>query len=247
MTIHVDDYLSAVPANAKDFGVAVTGATRRPARGPSRIQGATADAAGALTDDVMVAVTLDESGKIVGAVIDTAQVDQWIRGAITSDLSRNRAKWNWATIRHEEGFRHRQEWYEQAAALAQWMIGKTVDEVAGMKLSDEGTLGSGPDSTVTIHVGDYIKALQRRLRTPTDPAQAETSNPPLALGIFIARHISSRVQSGLQFGCFALREGARPVSGTAIEWREKNEKDCCAADGVCPAVGLLTGCAPKPI
>ena len=41
-------------------------------------------------------------------------------------------------MRHE-GFGIGKEWYGQAAALAQWMIGKTVDEVAGMKLSDEGT------------------------------------------------------------------------------------------------------------
>ena len=54
------------------------------------------------------------------------------------------------------------EWYEQAAALAQWMIGKTVDEVAAIKVSDEGTTTEADlTSSVTIHVADYIKALQK--------------------------------------------------------------------------------------
>ncbi len=173
VTIHVGDYLKAVQkavANAKDFGVAVTGFTKTGLGhvvSLAKSKGATADAAGAAqTDDVMVAVTLDESGKIVGAVIDTAQVVINVdsSGAITSDLSAElKTK---VELGDEYGMKKAsgigKEWYEQAAALAQWMIGKTVDEVAGMKLSDEGTPAEADlTSTVTIHVGDYIKALQK--------------------------------------------------------------------------------------
>ena len=42
------------------------------------------------------------------------------------------------------------------------MIGKTVDEVAAMEMSAEGTPADADlTSSVTIHVGDYIKALQK--------------------------------------------------------------------------------------
>ena len=58
------------------------------------------------------------------------------------------------------------EWYEQAAALEEWCIGKTVEEVLGMKTFDRGD-GSHtmvPDEAdlkagCTITVGDYLKAL----------------------------------------------------------------------------------------
>ena len=173
VTLHVGDYLKAVQkaaANAKDFGVAVTGATKTglgTVVSIAKSKGATADAAGAAqTDNVLVAVTLDESGKIVGAVIDTAQVviNVDANGAITSDLSaelKTKVELGDAYgMKKASGIG--KEWYEQAAALAQWMIGKTVDEVAGMKLSDEGTSAEADlTSTVTMHVGDYIKALQK--------------------------------------------------------------------------------------
>jgi predicted small lipoprotein YifL/predicted DNA-binding ribbon-helix-helix protein len=173
VTIHVGDYLKAVQkavANAKDFGVAVTGATKTGLGNVNSIAkstGATADAAGvAQTDDVMFAVTLDESGKIVGAVIDTAQVQIAVdaTGAVTSDLSaelKSKVELGDAYgMKSASGIG--KEWYEQAAALAQWMIGKTVDEVAAIKVSDEGTTTEADlTSSVTIHVGDYIKALQK--------------------------------------------------------------------------------------
>ncbi len=173
VTVHVGDYLNAVKKaveNAKDFGVAVTGATKTGLGNVVSIAksvGATAEAAGAAqTDNVMVAVTLDESGKIVGVVIDTAQVkiDVDAKGAITSDTAA--ALKSKVELGDEYGMKSAsgigKEWYEQAAALAQWMIGKTVDEVAGMQISAEGTPAEADlTSSVTVHVGDYIKALQK--------------------------------------------------------------------------------------
>ena len=59
------------------------------------------------------------------------------------------------------------EWYEQAAALEEWCVGKTVAEVLAMSTFDRGD-GSHtmvPDEAdlktgVTITVGDYLKALE---------------------------------------------------------------------------------------
>jgi len=56
------------------------------------------------------------------------------------------------------------EWNEQAAAFAQWCVGKTVDQVNGLSLKTAGGESGVPDSpdltsSVTISVGDFITAI----------------------------------------------------------------------------------------
>ena len=172
VTIHVGDYLNAVKKaadNAKDFGVSVTGATKTglgTVVSIAKSTGATADAAGlAQTDNVMVAVTLDETGKIAGIVIDTAQVRINVdsSGAITTDTSAALQTKN--ELGDAYGMKNAsgigKEWHEQATALAQWMIGKTVDEVSGMALTEGTPADADLASSVTMHVNDYIAALQK--------------------------------------------------------------------------------------
>jgi hypothetical protein len=52
------------------------------------------------------------------------------------------------------------EWYEQAAALADWMVGKTVDEIAGMSMEDGKTTEEDLVSSVTVGVEDYIYVVE---------------------------------------------------------------------------------------
>ena len=172
MTIHVGDYLNVVKKavdNAKDFGVAVTGATKTglgTVVSLAKSTSATADAEGlAQTDNVMLAATFDETGKIVGVVIDTAQIKINVdaKGAVTTDTAAELKTKN--ELGDEYGMKKAsgigKEWYEQAAALAQWMIGKTVDEVSGMALTEGVPADADLASSVTIHVTDYIAALQK--------------------------------------------------------------------------------------
>ena len=172
VTIHVGDYLNAVKKaadNAKDFGAAVTGATKTGLGAIVSIAkstSASADADGlAQTDNIMVALTLDETGKIAGVIIDTAQVRINVNasGAVTTDTSAALQTKN--ELGDAYGMKKAsgigKEWSEQAAALAQWMIGKTVDEVAGMPLSEGAPSDADLASSVTIHVNDYIAALQK--------------------------------------------------------------------------------------
>ncbi len=57
------------------------------------------------------------------------------------------------------------EWYEQMAAFEEWMIGKTVDEITGLKVKERDENHKNvPDvpeltSTVTITVEGYIAAV----------------------------------------------------------------------------------------
>ena len=59
------------------------------------------------------------------------------------------------------------EWYEQAAALEEYMIGKTVTEVLEMPTVERDASHTAvPDveelkSSVTITVGDYLEALEK--------------------------------------------------------------------------------------
>lgn len=53
------------------------------------------------------------------------------------------------------------EWYEQAGAFAAFATGKTIDEVKGVSMDKAGVVTDAELSTqVTIHVGDFIKALE---------------------------------------------------------------------------------------
>lgn len=173
VTIHVGDYLNAVKKavdNAKDFGVQVTGATKTGlghvvAIGKSASAAADAEAL-AQTDDVAAAVTVDESGKIVGVVIDMAQVKINVdaKGNVTTDTTV--APQTKVELGDKYGMKSAskigKEWYEQIAALSQWMIGKTIDEVMGMQLSAEGTTAEADlTSSVSVHVGDYLNAVQK--------------------------------------------------------------------------------------
>ena len=48
------------------------------------------------------------------------------------------------------------EWYEQAAAFAAYCVGKTVDEVAGMAVTEDGHAGDADlAASVTIAVGGF--------------------------------------------------------------------------------------------
>jgi len=53
------------------------------------------------------------------------------------------------------------EWFEQAAAFATFATGKTIDEVKGVSMDAAGLVTDAELATqVTIHVGDFIKALE---------------------------------------------------------------------------------------
>ncbi len=173
VTVHVSDYIKAVDkavANAKDFGATVSGATKTGLGtivSLAKSTSAAADAEGlAQTDNVAIAVTVDESGVIVGAMIDTAQVKINVdsKGVVTTDLAvEQKTK---VELGAEYGMASAssigKDWFEQSAALAQWMIGKTIDQVSAIQMDAEGkTTEADLTSSVTIHVSDYIKAAQK--------------------------------------------------------------------------------------
>ncbi len=183
VTLSVEGYLAAVKKaadNAKDFGAAVNGVTKTGLGSVISISkskgvaiGEDKNPANALgeTDVMMAALTLDDQGKIVGVMMDSAQVQINFdaTGALVTDTSKEvKSK---VELGDAYGMKKAssigKEWYEEIAALGQWMVGKTVDQVAGMKLSQQDdTHPNAPQeadltSSVTFSVQDFITAVQK--------------------------------------------------------------------------------------
>ena len=134
---------------------------------------ATADKAGSVSvNTTMCAVTLDDEGKIVSVSFDVVQPKAAFdaTGAASGEL--NAAPQTKVELGDAYGMKGAttvgKEWYEQAAAFADWCVGKTVDEVLGMPTydKDDGHHTCVPDdvdlkASCTIDVGDFFEALTK--------------------------------------------------------------------------------------
>ncbi len=126
--------------------------------------------ASAQADVTMCSATFDENGVILSVTLDVAQckVAYDAEGKITTDVTAPfRTK---KALKDDYGMKGiseiKKEWYEQAIALEEWMVGKNVNDVLGMKVFErDASHKEVPDveelkSSVTITVGDYLKALK---------------------------------------------------------------------------------------
>ncbi len=148
---------------------------------------ATADAEGlGQSDSVIVAVTVDKDGKIVKAVIDTAQtkINFSTEGKVTSDLTAvYKSK---QELKEEYGMNKAsklgKEWYEQANALADYFVGKTVEEINAIPTDDAGvTTDADLVSSVSIKINGYKEAVELAVANAQDlGASAEDT---LGLGV----------------------------------------------------------------
>ncbi len=121
-------------------------------------------------DVTMCAATFDENGVILSVYFDVAQckVAFDAEGQITTDLTAPfKTK---KVLKDDYGMKGnseiKKEWYEQAIALEEWMVGKNVNDVLGVKVFErDANHKAVPDveelkSSVTITIGDYLKALE---------------------------------------------------------------------------------------
>jgi hypothetical protein len=171
VTIHVTDFIGAIEKavkNAQDLG-AKTGDKLGLgiATSISDSKDAAADAEGlAQAYTHYAAVTLDSNGKISSCAVDASQgkVNFSVSGVISTDVSAGfKTK---QELKEDYGMKARsglgKEWYEQANSFAEYVKGKTIDEVKGISLS-EGAPAAGTDlaSSVTIHVTDLISVVDK--------------------------------------------------------------------------------------
>jgi predicted ATPase len=123
------------------------------------------NAGNAKYDVTVVAVSVDESGVIESCLIDSipATVSFDTTGAITSDLTaeiltKNELGENYG-MKLYGGAKY--EWNEQAAALADYAEGKTLEELKNGAVDETG-MAKDADlaSTATIYLGGYVAAIE---------------------------------------------------------------------------------------
>ena len=130
---------------------------------------ATAEEAGAAKYDLTVAaVTVDADGVIASCAIDSvpATVNFDASGAVTTDLATAEIK-----TKNEQGADYGMvawggaiaEWDAQVAALCEYAVGKTVEELKTGAIDETGYAPEGADlrSSATIYLGGYVTAIEK--------------------------------------------------------------------------------------
>ncbi|HPJ02992.1 MAG TPA: hypothetical protein PKU80_09155 [Candidatus Limiplasma sp.] len=153
---------------------------------------ATADADGVVQVYPMyAAVTVDMDGKIVKCVIDSYQgkVTFDANGKITSDVtapivSKN-VKGDAYGMKASSGIG--KEWYEQAAAFADYCVGLTAEEVAAIPMDETGH-ASGEDvrAGATVTVSSMIKAVVAAVENAQDLGAMSSDSLGLASEVELA-------------------------------------------------------------
>ncbi|NLZ92791.1 MAG: hypothetical protein GX922_02045 [Firmicutes bacterium] len=121
-------------------------------------------------DTTMAAVAIDADGKVVDVIIDTAQT----KVTFDADMKvTNRDAELKTKVEKKEEYGMKKvstidkEWYEQIAELEKWMVGKTLDEIKGLKVKErDASHKAVPDvpeltSLVTITVEGYLEAVEK--------------------------------------------------------------------------------------
>lgn len=120
----------------------------------------------AQADITLVAVTVGEDGVIDDCVIDAIQskVNFDAAGQLITDLSTP------VTSKNERGDDYGmrkassigKEWNEQAQAIADYVVGKTIDQVTGIAVTEDGKAGDADlASSVTMSIGGYLDGIQQ--------------------------------------------------------------------------------------
>lgn len=146
-------------------------------------------------DVTMAAVGFDAEGKVASVTIDVAQT----KIAFDKDLKVTTDKAAEVKSKKDLGPDYGmvkassigKEWFEQIEAFENWMIGKTMDEITGLKVKarDE-SHPAVPDvpeltSSVTISVDAYLAAVEEAWTNAQDVAGAEK------VGLGVETHIGS--------------------------------------------------------
>lgn len=158
----------------------------------------------AQVDSVAAVVVVDADGKIVNCMIDTAQTKMAFTAegkVIMADDFKTKKE-----LGDEYGMRKAsaigKEWFEQAEAVEQYVIGKTADEVEGIAV-DETTKTTEPDllAGATIKIGSYVQAITEAARESQVIGTQEGDK--LGLGIVTNMSKSKDAEDGKEGQCQA--------------------------------------------
>ena len=138
----------------------------------------------------VAAVLVDDSGKIVSADLDVAQVKMgWTAEGVGVDAADLRTKYELGTeynmaaygAKHDGSEGQPKEWFEQADAFTATVAGKTLDEVKAMVAADGYTTGDLATAGCTVNVAEFVAALEKAVNNAA--ASEATAKDVLNLGI----------------------------------------------------------------
>lgn len=139
----------------------------------------------AQVDSAVVAVLVGADGKILACDIDASQakINFSKEGKLVTDIATTfKSKQDLGT---EYGMGSKsgisKEWNEQADAFAAYVVGKTVDEVKGIALTEGVPADADLTSSVTMHVTDYIAGIEKAVANAQD--LGATTTDKLGLGV----------------------------------------------------------------
>ncbi len=124
----------------------------------------------AQADSIAAALLLDGNGTIIDVDLDTVQtkVEFTPQGKLVTAIDTNfkTGKEIGADYGMKSVSTIGKEWYEQIDALENYVKGKTIEEVKGIKLSSENTAEEVDlNSSVTIKIDKYIEAMAKAAET----------------------------------------------------------------------------------
>lgn len=190
--------------------------------------GKSQDAAGAEYDVTIVAVNVDESGVITACVIDSigTKVSFDATGTVTSDLTapiKTKAELGYDYGMANAGSKY--EWFQQAEALANFAVGKTVAQLKSGAIDETGKAPAGSDlaSSATIYLGGYVAAIEVAV------------NNAAHLGAQVGDELRLAVKSsaGSSKSATAEKNGVAQMDSTAMALNVKDGViTACAIDAV---------------
>ncbi len=156
----------------------------------------------AKTDSLVAAVMLNADGKILDCTLDTLQstIEFSGEGKILTDLntvfsSKQELKENYGM---KGVSKIQKEWYEQANSFADYVIGKTVEEVKGIAVDDKGVATDAElTASVTVKIPDYIAAIEKAAASAVETAATAQDKLGLAMVNSIAKSKDAGEQEGL--------------------------------------------------
>lgn len=168
----------------------------------------------AQVDSVAAVVVVDADGKIVNCMIDTAQTKMAFTAegkVVMADGFKTKKE-----LGDDYGMRPAsgigKEWFEQAAAIEEYVIGKTADEVEGIAV-DETTKTTEPDllAGATIKIGSYVQAITEAARESQVIGTQEGDK--LGLGIVTNMEKSKDAADGKEGQCQAYSTYVATTTG----------------------------------
>jgi hypothetical protein len=154
----------------------------------------------AQADSLIVAVTVGADGKIVSCVIDSAQtkVNFDKTGKLLTALDSTFKTKNELGTEYGMGKASKigKEWNEQAAAFAQYVIGKTADEVKGIAVKEGYAANADLTASVTIHVTDFMATVAKAVADAKELGASSSDK----LGIGAVTNIAKSTDAGEKDG-----------------------------------------------